>query len=61
MIFDNKSCHDIEDEEIDALVREHYQEKQHLEFKATANLKSDQEKQRCSGTLRHSRMEEAGI
>jgi hypothetical protein len=41
MIFDHKSVHEITDEEIDALVRNHLQERQHLEFKATVNLRSD--------------------
>jgi len=44
MIFDHKSVHEITDEEIDALVRNHVQERQHLEFKATVNLRTDDEK-----------------
>jgi hypothetical protein len=44
MIFDHKSGHEITDEEIDLLVQDHVQERQHLEFKATVNLKSDEEK-----------------
>lgn len=44
MIFDHKSGYEITDEEIDLLVRDHVQERQHLEFKATVNLKADDDK-----------------
>jgi hypothetical protein len=44
MIFDHKPGHEITDEEIDLLVEDHVKERQHLEFKATVNLKSDEEK-----------------
>lgn len=44
MIFDHKSVHEITDEEIEALVRNHVHERQHLEFKATVNLRTDEEK-----------------
>lgn len=44
MIFEGKSLTDILDAELDSLVREHIAEQQHLEFKATLNHKSDEEK-----------------
>jgi hypothetical protein len=44
MIFDHRSVHEISDEEIDSLVRDHVQERQHLEFKASVNLRSGEGK-----------------
>jgi hypothetical protein len=42
MIFDHRSVHEISDEEIDCLVRDHVCERQHLEFKASVNLRDDE-------------------
>jgi len=44
MIFDHKPPDEITDEEIEALVEEHYSERQHAEFKATMNLKNDDDR-----------------
>ncbi|NQV13807.1 ATP-binding protein [bacterium] len=44
MIFDGKSLINISDDEIESLVTDHVQEKQHIEFKLTINLKDDEDK-----------------
>ena len=44
MIFDGRPIDDISVAEIDALVKEHQAERQHLDFKITVNYKEDADK-----------------
>jgi len=44
MIFDGRPIDEITDDEILRIVREHIGERQHLEFKATVNLASDEDR-----------------
>ncbi|RLC63885.1 MAG: hypothetical protein DRI01_04390 [Chloroflexi bacterium] len=44
MIFDGKPVDEIADEELEAVVRDHITERQHLEFKTTVNYRDDDER-----------------
>lgn len=50
MIFDGRPLSDIKNEEVAALVKAHVCERQHLEFKITINLRTDDEKLSFCGT-----------
>lgn len=44
MIFDDRYVDEIEDDEFDALVKEHISERQHLEYKGTYKIKDDDDR-----------------